>query len=115
MSKLLSVDEIPTEEQLRDLFEHEFLEWQKNYEVGLNTDQKHAYLYGTIPTMMTLAKANLRSLVKEMLDEVIGEDMKVENMGDTFKVNWARGYNSAKSEQRQRATTLLDTMFGKEQ
>lgn len=39
------------------------------------------------------AKQALTSLIKELVAEAKPEKQNTENMGDTFKVNWARGYN----------------------
>ena len=41
------------------------------------------------------AKQAITSLIKELVAEVKPEQQKIENMGDTFKVDWARGYNVA--------------------
>ena len=41
------------------------------------------------------AKQAITSLIKELVAEAKPEQQKIENMGDTFKVDWARGYNVA--------------------
>ena len=41
------------------------------------------------------AKQAIASLIKELVAEAKPEQQKIENMGDTFKVVWARGYNVA--------------------
>ena len=40
-------------------------------------------------------KQAITSLIKELVAEAKPEQQKIENMGDTFKVEWARGYNVA--------------------
>lgn len=49
-----------------------------------------------------LIEAEYSKREQALADLIIGEDMDVTNMGDTFKVNYARGYNSAKAELRRR-------------
>ena len=41
------------------------------------------------------AKQAITSLIKELVEGAKPEQQKIENMGDTFKVDWARGYNVA--------------------
>ena len=41
------------------------------------------------------AKADITSLIKELVAEAKPKQQSTENMGDTFKVNWARGHNIA--------------------
>lgn len=41
------------------------------------------------------AKQAITSLIIELVSESKPERQKTENMGDTFKVNWARGHNVA--------------------
>ena len=40
-------------------------------------------------------KQAITSLIKELVEGAKPEQQKIENMGDTFKVDWARGYNVA--------------------
>ena len=44
------------------------------------------------------AKQAIISLIKELVAEAKPERQNTDNMGDTFKVNWARGYNLAIDE-----------------
>lgn len=50
---------------------------------------------GTADVSRTEAKQAITSLIKELVAEAKPKQQKTENMGDTFKVNWARGHNVA--------------------
>ena len=56
------------------------------------------------------AKQAITSLIKELVEGAKPEQQKIENMGDTFKVDWARGYNVANDRFEQK---LLKALEGK--
>ena len=53
-----------------------------------------------------LIRTEKLKLLAEVRERVVGEDMNVVNMGDTFKVNYARGYNVSKVEMRDKLAKL---------
>ena len=54
------------------------------------------------------AKQAITSLIKELVEGAKPEQQKIENMGDTFKVDWARGYNVATDRFEQNLLKALD-------
>ena len=54
------------------------------------------------------AKQAITSLIKELVEGAKPEQQKIENMGDTFKVDWARGYNVATDRFEQNLLKGLD-------
>lgn len=54
------------------------------------------------------AKQAITSLYKELVAKAKPERQKTENMGDTFKVNWARGHNVAIEQFEQNLLKVLE-------
>jgi len=65
-------------------------------------------IYGLQNEDISEAKQALTSLIKELVAEAKPERQSTENMGDTFKVNWARGYNLATDEFEQNLLKVLE-------
>ena len=56
--------------------------------------------------IIDLIRTEKLKLLAEIRERVVGEDMNVANMGDTFKANYARGYNVSKVEMRDNLAKL---------
>ena len=70
--------------------------WHAGYN-RCNMEKNHAdgydnYAFAIAPKK---AKQAITSLIKELVAEAKPKQQSTENMGDTFKVNWARGHNIA--------------------
>jgi hypothetical protein len=55
-------------------------------------------------------KQAITSLIKELVEEAKPEQQKIENMGDTFKADWARGYNVATDRFEQNLLKALEEL-----
>lgn len=64
-----------TDDELRYKLEAQLLEWAKGYGVTLDTDQKHALLYGVIPDQLSLIRQDRAALLERIVAPYYAEDL----------------------------------------
>lgn len=83
-----------------------------NYNERLDNILRYSALNAHYKSWDSIAEAKqaIASLIKELVEEAKPEQQKIENMGDTFKADWARGYNVATDRFEQNLLKALEEL-----